>query len=260
MDILVATAGLGTEPIRSAAERVIEQSQNLKSISRRVILTEANLESFCPTISAKYENFLNPETRGYGFMSWKAELTYRLLSDYNGKALYFWVDAGCEVSVTVMSKLKFRSYIHKLKRDGYIYYCLDTPERSHTKSSLFTQFPSLDPNDETPQAQTTFFGLYGKVGLEVATRWFEVVSSSVNTVSEEDSFSVDGQEVKHRHDQSVFSLVLKEAGLKPNINPLKDDGGSSKILRYLKYLKEPVIASRNRSGKSRNPLMKETKS
>lgn len=253
-EVLIATAGLGSDNFRSAAGRVIRGFDRFGYVSRKVLLNEDNLETLCPSVSNKYGNFLNTETRGFGYMAWKAELAYRLLSEYGGEILYFWVDAGCEVSSTRLARFKFANYIHKLGKQEYLYYCLNTPEKDYTKTSLFSYFPTLNSNDCTPQAQTTFFGLHGELGLKIATRWFDVVSSSIHTVNEEDNVSNVGEKVRHRHDQSVFSLVLKEFGLKPNLSPIRSDESKNSSSRILKYLREPIIAARNRSGISWNPL------
>ena len=253
-NLIFATAGLGPANIKSASLRVIKQLDELPYVSKKVLLTEENLSEFCPTISTKYAKYLNSETRGFGFMSWKAELAYRILSRSTSDTLYFWIDAGCEVSLTPISKLKMHIWKKRLIKDGYLYFVLDTPEREYTKANLFSYFPKLTPDDLGPQAQTTFFGLYGEVGLAIATRWFQVVAQDIDTVSEENSISINGDIASHRHDQSVFSLVLKEMGLSPNLKPLRSDLKSNNLSRYWKYLVEPVLANRNRSGETQNPF------
>jgi hypothetical protein len=232
----------------------MKQLEGLDSISKRILLNEENLLELCPTIATKYAKYLNSDTRGFGFMSWKAELAYRILSQSTSDTLYFWVDAGCEVSSTPISKLKMRIWKKRLKRNGYLYFVLDTPERDYTKVNLYSYFPKLTPDDVSPQAQTTFFGLFGEVGLAIATRWFDLVSQDINTVNEENNTSITGGIVRHRHDQSVFSLVLKEMGLTPNLKPLKSNLSANKLARYWKYFSEPILANRNRSGETQNPL------
>lgn len=252
--IVFATAGLGTQEFQLAAKRVYWQLDKFSCSKEVIVLQDENLQQLCPTVAENFSIFLNSDTRGYGFMSWKAELTYRTLLKSRGKSPFFWVDAGCEVSFNFISKFKMRMLSKRLIRDGYLFFTLDTPERDYTKASLFTKFPTLDPNDDTPQAQTTFYGLYGDIGLKIAEKWFNVVASEISTVDEENNVSSFGNSVTHRHDQSVFSLVLKELGLKPNMSPLKADQSRFKVLRFIKYLTEPVIAARNRTGISKNPF------
>lgn len=248
--VVMATAGLGTKEFLAASIRVISQSIGFGVFTNFTHLTNENIELLCPVVSKKYSSVLNSTTTGFGYMAWKAELAHMVMQRHQGNVLYLWVDAGCEMFATPISKLKFKIYLKKLKRDGFLYFTLDTPESFYTKHSLFSHFPSLNPKDKSPQAQTTFFGLYGEIGRSIAERWFEVVSNDLKTINEEENFSWDGSVVKHRHDQSVFSLVLKELGLKPNIRPLKRDSTGNFFLRKFKYLVEPVLASRNRTGKS----------
>ena len=248
--IVLATAGLGTSDFLAAGKRIVRQSQGFKFFTDRKLLTTGNLPSLCPKVNGDYGEFLNSSTRGFGFMSWKAELAHRVLTEHKGNVLYFWVDAGCELFPTLIGRFAMKRYLNLLKRDGYLYFTLDTPEFSYTKVGLFDYFPTLNNRDLTPQAQTTFFGLYGETGSAIAQRWFDVVTCNIRTVDEQDSYAYDGSEVKHRHDQSVFSLVLKEMGLKPNIQPLRSDKSSSPFLNRLKYLTQPVLVCRNRTGKS----------
>ncbi len=230
--------------------RVIKQAQGFNTFTEYKLLTTENLPTLCPKIQRNYLDVLNQSTRGFGFMSWKAELTYRVLKEHQGEVLYLWVDAGCEMFPTLIGKFTMKRYLRRLERDGYLYFTLKTPEVAHTKVSLFDYFPSLTKTDTSPQAQTTFFGLYGEIGRTIAQRWFDVVSSDIATVNEQDSFAFDGSAVKHRHDQSVFSLVLKEMGLMHNLKPIKSGKSAIPFLNKLKYLTQPVLACRNRTGKS----------
>ena len=248
--IVLATAGLGTSDFLSAGMRVIRQAQGFDTFTEYKLLTTDNLPILCPTIHRNYLDVLNKSTRGFGFMSWKAELTYRVLKEHQGEVLYLWVDAGCEMFPTPIGKFTMKRYLKRLERDGYLYFTLKTPEVVQTKVSLFDYFPSLRKTDTSPQAQTTFFGLYGEIGRTIAQRWFDVVSSDITTVNEQDSYAFDGSVVKHRHDQSVFSLVLKEMGLMPNLKPIKSDKSAIPFVNKLKYLTQPVLACRNRTGKS----------
>ncbi len=249
-EIVLATAGLGTSEFLAAGIRVIEQAKGFRIFNDCKLLTAKNLPILCPTVSRKYKGVLNTSTRGYGFMSWKSEIAYRTLTEYEGNVFYFWVDAGCEMFPTPLGRLKMKRYVRQLEQDGYLFFTLDTPECEYTKASLFDYFPALSKQDRTPQAQTTFFGLYGKTGQNIAERWFDVVTNNIDTVNEQGSYAYDGSEVRHRHDQSVFSLVLKEMGFKPNIQPLRSDKNSSPFLNRLKYLTQPILACRNRTGKS----------
>jgi hypothetical protein len=248
--IVIATAGLGTTEFLSAGKRVIRQAQGFRIFTDYILLTTRNLPELCPLVNNKYSDYLNSSTRGFGFMSWKAELANKVLTENSGNVLYLWVDAGCELFPSVIGKFKLKNYLQLLQRDGYLYFTLDTPESAYTKVGLFNYFPSLLKDDTTPQAQTTFFGLYGEIGQTIAQRWLSIVVSNIETVNEQNSYAWDGSRVEHRHDQSVFSLVLKEMGLKANINPLKSNRNSSPILNRLKYLTQPILASRNRTGTS----------
>lgn len=249
LDWILLTAGLGSADMRSAACRVARDAQKFSLFSQIIILTSDNLKDLCPTTSFKYERILNAGTRGFGYMCWKAEIVYRTLIEHQGYCGVVWVDAGCEVSPSIITRLKLVHYLNQANKNGYLYFNLDTQESSYTKRELFDEFPSLDASDAGPQAQTTFFALTGPVGLKIASRWFEVVAKSEINFNEEAYVEQASSFIEHRHDQSVFSLSLKESGYLANLPPLRNGRGKL-ISRILTFIFDPIIASRNRTGDS----------
>ena len=251
---ILLTAGLGSADMQSAARRVARDASRLAIFSQVVVLTNDNLEELCPTISFKYRNILNSRIRGFGYMCWKAEIVYRFLKKNNGKRGVVWIDAGCEVSPSIITRLRLVKNLHEAKRRGYLFFNLDTKESSYTKRELFCEFPSLDFLDSEPQAQTTFFALIGPVGLKIAARWFEIIAKSEFNFNEETKSKQLPQFIEHRHDQSVFSLALKEAGYTANLRPLRNGRGKL-FSKVLTFIFDPIIASRNRTGESIAPRL-----
>ena len=239
------TAGLGNSNFEDAAIRLLKDVNRFQVFESLVYLNNNNIESLCPTVSKKYKKFLRANVRGFGFMSWKAEIIHRTL-DSNPEAGIIWADCGCEAIVNCLTK---RSLVHKLNRaskEGYIAFNLNTEEYRYTKRELFDFFPILSSSDKSPQFQTTFFGLHGDLGRKIAKRWFEVVSAEISTVNEISKVGEQQGFVCHRHDQSVFSLVMKELNLEANMKPIRS--GKTMRSQILSKLHEPFIASRNRSG------------
>jgi hypothetical protein len=250
---ILLTAGLGDSNMQEAALRVAKCAAKFGKFSQVITLNSSNISRLCPTVNSKYSNLLNSKTRGFGFMSWKAELVYRTLLENIESYGVVWVDAGCELSPSAFSVLKLSRNLNKANRDGFLFFNLNTPESEYTKREVFYEFPKLIYPDSSPQAQTTYFALAGVNGLQIARKWFEVVSKDAGFIDEEIRVQPLPFFKEHRHDQSIFSLTLKENGYHANMKPLRNGRGHL-ISRYLTFLFDPIVAARNRTGNSIIPI------
>lgn len=247
--ILLVTAGLGSQEFYDASQRVKRQAGSLWKLADVLELTNDNLKEICPVTHANYGKFLNSNTVGFGFMSWKAEVMFRAMNlEYGSYETVVWADSGCEINSTLLSRIRFMLWILLTKIYGVLTFTLRTPENLYTKRDLF-EILAANPNDASPQFQTTFFMFSGSKGRLFANRWFEIVSSDIHTVNEETSINGEMNGFRnHRHDQSVFSLVAKSMNIRPLIRALPN--GRARGLRKLRALSYPIWAARNRTGTS----------
>ena len=245
---ILLTAGLGSKPFESAAQRVLLEGNSLHGWEKQIALNFANLNEYCPTSVKNYSHILMPETTGFGYMSWKAEIVYRALNnDFGPCDGVVWVDAGCEVVSNPLSRYILKRRMGSAKRYGAAIFTLDTPEMFYTKHDLFAEFPLVSDEDITPQIQTTNFYLYGDVGLKIAKRWHEVASKSEVMIDESESkFGEVGGFINHRHDQSVFSLCCKSEKSFHEFKPLTTGTGGYRA--KLRGFGSPFWAARNRTG------------
>ena len=241
---ILVTAGLGNQSQESAAGRVASDARKFKLFAQVRDFVTSDLPDVAPTIYEKYRQFLNSETKGFGYFCWKPEIIFRNFShDYDG---IVWVDAGCELNANRLSMRKLKSFMQIAKSQGYFLYQLDTAESQYTKKSLFSHFPKTNPNDSTGQIQATWLFLHGDVGREISTRWFKtaIIDISLLDLSNSGKFEAAGF-VEHRFDQSILSLVVKELGLKAS--SYRPPAGTN-FFSQLRGLSNPIWSSRNRSG------------
>lgn len=247
------TAGLGSSEFQAAAERLAEQSRKLYKWKNQITLTGENLELFCPTVSSKYKQILNSETKGFGYMCWKAEIVFRTMNNEFGPCDgIVWADAGCEGNANIISRFFLKRHLRNARKYGAEIFSLQTPEMYHSKRDLFIEFPDIDEHDITPQFQTTNFYLHGETGKNIALKWFEIVTKSQSMIDEATSLEgeLDGF-FAHRHDQSVFSLVCKSIHKYHEFLTITSGSGSHKAL--VRRLFSPFWATRNRTGISTIP-------
>ena len=247
---LLLTAGFGSSDMESAALRVKKQGEDLGIFEAVVAVTNVDLAVSCPQMYSKYSDYLNSSHKGFGYFSWKIELVHRALAgafgEFDGVV---WVDAGCEINNTLISKWRLRKWLRKTKKKGTFLFSLDTPERDFTKKLAFSEFPDLSVEDSSPQIQATWFILSGDLGRRITSRWLEVSLKGIEFL---DLTSSPGGEregfVEHRFDQSLLSLTAKSQGVRTvRYVPKSARTGALSALRGEIH---PIWTTRNRSGDS----------
>lgn len=247
---VLATAGITEGPLRDASVRLLNQAREFKEFSAFVQITEDNIHETCPATFAAYGDYLNKETRGYGYYAWKAEVIHRCLQGVFGECDgVVWIDAGCEMNINLLStQIMGRIFNSAIKNGGW-FYEIQTPEELYTKRDVIMRFPSIREIRPGNQVQANFFVMHGERGEELARRWkylaLEKISNldfSPSTLGESESF------VEHRNDQSLLSVLVKSMDYQVSrfVPPSKPQS----ILGTVKGLISPVWIARNRSGDS----------
>jgi len=244
------TAGLKPTNFEDAAKRVVMDSKNLFAFEKIINLGVDNFEELCPLTFRKYGKYLNSQTRGFGFYSWKAEFVHNALSGRFGKCDgIVWIEGGCEVYSSYWTRKKFNSQIMQVEDSGYGVYTLQTPERNYTKNDLINKFSIEYIERPIGQFQATHFFLYGNIGRLIASEWSDRCLEDISNLDllPSKNGEIEGF-VEHRSDQSVLSLTIKKLGLMANLHtPPTGNRGLKSIMIAVLY---PVWVTRNRTGKS----------
>lgn len=245
---LAITAGVGAPAFEEAAHRVVQSLEPSKVVDRVIKVETKDLGEVCPQVSRLYGGLMNIETRGYGYMCWKAEIVHQAMKGYWGDFDgVIWIDAGCEVSINPLSKIGFYRFQNFARKYGVACFTLDTLEIEYTKRDLFEKFPQIKPSESGKQIQTTWFFLYGETGKKIAREWFETVMSGTHLLELTPSAKPEYPGfIENRYDQSAFSLVCKSNGI-PAMRYKPTNGYTSMILR-LRGIINPIWTSRNRFG------------
>ena len=243
---LFITAGLGSPSQEGAAKRIVESARAMKMFERVDAVLTDSLAKYAPQIDSKYAEYLNSQTKGYGYFAWKSEIVWSAISgsfgDYEG---VIWTDAGCEVNPNFFTRMRMRNFLRIAKARGGFFYTLNTPENNYTKSWVLRKF-GINPNSEnSPQIQATWFILHGEKGRSVALDW---LNSSLESIEMLDISSPTPEEVpnfiEHRFDQSLLSLIVKRHGLR--ISRYKPAAGNTGFKSQIRAIVHPIWISRNR--------------
>lgn len=242
---ILVTASFGGLNFHDAAQRVIKQGENLNLFDSYIHVHEENLSEFAPRTLINYRKLLNSSIPGYGYFAWKPEIIDTVFKLYPDCGVVY-IDAGCELNHKLIAKMRLRWFL-KIASKGTFLHVLKYSEKSHTKKKVLEHFKLNSIDSSSPQFQATWFMLSGIKGREIAKSWADASLLDLNMI-DDSRFAEDSEFVAHRHDQSIFSCVLKSMKIKPNrhrpcfrpLTPL------SRINCYL----HPIWSARNKSGES----------
>jgi len=159
----------------------------------------------------KHETFITNNIRGYGYWIWKPYLILKTLNTMNENDILFYIDAGCEVISTNESKEKIKQLKDQCDNYNILYTQLLHLEKEWTKMDLF-EYMNLNnesiKNSNQIQAGLSILKKTEKT-INFITDWYNI-SCNYHLIDDSPSKSVNDEAFKeHRHDQSIFSLLLK---------------------------------------------------
>jgi hypothetical protein len=254
--ILFLTAGLGGKSFEDAADRLVAQASSFDFFTHLHSIKEEEIFQICPRILDWYKKEQLPDVKGFGWYTWKATIAHQAIvaKRWGDFDLVMYLDAGCEMFNSKQSAKRLRKYIDLALEEGRTLFSIPTPEREYTKRDLFEYFPSLSPEDVTPQFQSGSWILKFDSNQHFAEQW-EFLSSigifmtdeSPSEISENPYFKV------HRYDQSIFSLIAKSSGYRSvsDVPPGAADSFRAKVRGFF----YPFWWTRNRSGVSMIPKL-----
>jgi hypothetical protein len=210
-------------------------------------------EDLSPEFKAAVGSVLNEE-RGGGYWVWKSYIINDMLNKLNEDDILLYADAGCTLQPKGVPRLKeYVEMISKASGKSIIGMRLPFPERLWTSSAIFEHF-GLTPEDERWTTNQLLGGvsMYRKCkeSLEFVSAWLKKAMEHPRLFTDENN---EESKVKNpgftqnRHDQSVFSILLKSPPYKDSaviINEEIEVGGE--------YLPKPdasalpIIASRKK--------------
>lgn len=245
---LLVTAGF-SDTLESAAYRLESQALQFQLFDTLVV-TRKNLVQICPDFVENFKEYLYDNSPGYGFFAWKPAIISAVLnSRKQNYAGIVWVDAGCEMFFSNLTRIRLSKYLKIASNSGFWGFSLNTPESQYTKSDTFHFFKNISATDVSPQIQATWFILQGAMGQTIATNWESVALRDIKVLDQ--SISSNGEIegfIQHRSDQSILSLTIKSLGLLPSSYiPRSGVNGYRSLFAALTH---PIWTSRNRTTKS----------
>lgn len=200
--------------LRHAKNRLRRQAKSFNYFSKIVAADETDLDS---SFRHKFKDWLNRETPGYGYWSWKPQLILQVLSDTREGDCVVYVDAGCHLNKRGRARLEEYVAITKQSESGILGFENEfnghiSPESWWTKGSVFDFFEvgKGDPIVSSAQICGGIFVIQKRPEVvKFFEKWLDVFETRPDLVDDSESAWNFPDFIMHRHDQSIFSIMGK---------------------------------------------------
>jgi len=229
--------GGGNTNYHDAVNRIANEYSKTEFFDKVVKFTDADLKNDLE-FWEKHGAFIESHKRGYGYWIWKPYLMKKVFEQMNENDILFYLDSGCEMKSGSNDTLK--EYVKRCDECNILYTPTWQIEKHYNKMDLFREF-NMDTDEikNSIQHQATI-AIAKKTSLttEFLTDWYSIacdyhlIDDSPSVYPNDPSFR------EHRHDQSIFSLLIKSDKYKDTMNT-KDN-----ILNN----PYPILISRKRHG------------
>lgn len=185
-------------------------------------------------------HFSEKNPKGLGYWIWKPHVILKMLEEYPTVDQLIYMDAGCDISGSV-STTKVRMLLSEmLDKDAIVFNMPNIAECQFTKSTLGAYLNASMSAMESPQICATVFCLRREFAIDFCKQWIDVMRARNYEFLIDDPIPTGDNFIAHRHDQSIFSLLMKQKA---------DDRIIVKELSYFENQESFLNIARNRSSR-----------
>jgi hypothetical protein len=231
------------DPIwRLAALRLAIQAKRSKRFSKISIYNKKSLLKICSEIEKQHSS---EHKKGFGLWFWKPKIISDFLVVNPEIDIVVYLDAGCEFNFNNDSRLKFEQYILELEKFDSIAFQMELIEKNWSHKELSDFLNSTCEDLDSGQLVGGAHLMKRGFAIQFCAKWettilaenFKFLIDSTNNLQ------IEGFK-EHRHDQSIFSLLIK----KENNVLIRD---SLKEIYFEDFVRDgaiwPIWTSRNKS-------------
>ena len=166
----------------------------------------------------KYKEVWNMSQRGGGYWIWKPYIIALMLEKINDNDILVYIDAGCHINITPESQQRFNEYIDMCNNShsGLLRFQLIHQEKNFTNKKTIQYFKNkFNINDEIMYKYLDNFQLLATVIILRKNKYtINFFNNCLNILNDDPKLYTDiytniNTNEKHRHDQSIMSLLYK---------------------------------------------------
>lgn len=199
---------------RNRSHILAEQSKSLNYFTESIGLTVDDLKNDSD-FWKQHGNFLESNPRGYGFYLWKPYIIKRQLDKMAEGDILVYADAGCTINPNGLPR--FLEYIKMLETNPEKYGLISF-QMIHLEELKYSKRLLLETMDATDTMIITGQCVGGIQIIKknahssmIINEWWNL-ASQYPLINDTRNINEYGQFIDHRHDQSIYSLVVKKFG------------------------------------------------
>ncbi len=229
MNLKIISFGSNDEYIH-LAEKTVQSIKNLYSKSETKVFQPKDLPDLIVNYAKSY-------SKGYGYWVWKPYIIREALSTINENDVLLYVDGRSGLRKTGKPIRWLDNFILENQFDIASWQMIHK-EMSWTNGNIISAF-NLDLNSElikTGQFAATFHAWRKNIrSLNFLNEWLSFLQENSEICRDENLKKFNHKKfIENRHDQSVFSLMIKT-------KISKNDSTAFKILQYKKVLNDNLL-------------------
>lgn len=243
------TFGGPTANYHDAVNRLCKQAREFNLFDSITGYTEKDLQND-NEFWTKHNNFIQNNSRGYGYWLWKPYLILKKLNEINNNDILLYLDAGCELNVE--GKTHFVDNLIPLTKEKKIIGSRGgSNDLNFTKRDLIIYMnmensPLLGQDHMQPG---TLMMIKCDIINKLIEEYYKIASENYNLLDDTPSIEKNFNSfIEHRHDQSIFNMVVKKyAMLNYSLDP---SYWGANFKNYKIAMNYPIWTCRNKSGSS----------
>ena len=203
------TFGAGSPNYYEAGNRLINQANSVELFDKTTLYTDTYLKNDIDFWN-QHSNFIENNHRGYGYWVWKSYIIKKTMEQMQDGDILLYLDCGCEIDAK--QKEEINKHLELVKNENIIVTHIGYDEKGWNKMDLIKKLNMLDNKylyGYQYQASAILFHVCDKT-RNLANDWYEL-SCDYHNIDDTPSITpnVSGF-IEHRHDQSIFSLLIKK--------------------------------------------------
>lgn len=231
--IYFLTFGAGKQAYIDAAKRLCSEAEKTGLFHKVFNVGESNLRND-RVFWGKHGRFIEENSRGFGYWIWKPYIISYVLDRIADGDMLIYADAGCEFDMRYVSNIPRLSGI--LERKKILGVLGPSNDVTHSKASVCNFLGLIgQPTKRLGHIQAGIIYMRKcEETVRFINKWYDKCALDPHMIDDSPSPVPNSPDFKeHRHDQSVFNILLKLEGLYNQAMPVSA---------------MPILPSQRRSG------------
>jgi hypothetical protein len=209
----------GGKNYTDALDRLTNEIKQTNTFDEVIGYTDADLKNDSEFWS-KNGDFVSKNKRGYGYWIWKPFLILKTLNAMKDGDLLVYLDAGCEVVNNDQTSELLNNFFEQCDKYNILYTTTGETEKKWMKMDLYKrlEFTNDTAMNTTQHQATAIIVKKTELTVKFINEWYDIacdhhfIDDSPSISENDKTFS------EHRHDQSIFSLLIKTEKYKDAFN------------------------------------------